>query len=354
MHITRTKRLLVGGAALAALALGLAACSPSAAPASTATSATSSALTKLIAAAKAEGSVTWYSAIPIASSQYAVQQFQNKYGIHVNLLALSGGPLMTRFASEATAGDFNADLVVSTDLDPQATSTFVPKGWLTPIRKANIPNIDNKTFPSAFVGTNTATITYIPWVIGYNTNLVSKADAPKTFADLGDPKWKGKILTSDPSASIAYVQFWDRIQSVYGAKTLKAIGANQPKADASAAAAAQDLAAGEGEVNAPTSVPALQAVISAGAPVAYISAPHTTGAQMEIGMVPASKAKHPNAARLLANWLTSPEGDKAAAKVGNDVWVLNPKLSTKDVTSLTAKEDAATRQPEILANLGLK
>ena len=359
MPITHAKRLIVGGAALAALALTLAACSSSPTPASTpsassSSSAQSAALTKLIAAAKAEGSVNWYSAIPIASSEYAAQQFQNEYGIHVNLLSLSGGPLVQRFASEAQAGDFNADVLVSTDLDPQATSTFIPNGWLTTIRKAGIPEIDSKTFPSAYIGTNTATISYIPWVIAYNTNLVSKQDAPKTFADLANPKWKGKILTSDPSASVAYVQFWDRIQKVYGTKTLKGIGANDPKFEASAAAAAQDLAAGEGEVNAPTSVPAIQAVISAGAPVAYIAAPHTTGAQMEIGMIPSNKAPHPNAARLFANWLLSPAGDKAVAQVGHDVWVLDPTLSTKDVTSLTAAEDAANRQTAIFANLGLK
>ncbi len=357
MPITRAKRLIVGGAVLATLALGLAACSSGSTPSSTASasgSANSPALTKLIKEAQAEGSVNWYSAIPVAGSEYAAQQFQNKYGIHVNLLGLSGAALLQRFTAEATAGDFNADVIVGTEIDALSTSTFVPNGWLEPVKKAGIPAIDSKAYPSAFLGQTTAAVSYIPWVIAYNTNLVSKKDAPKTFKDFADPKWKGKIITSNPAASIAYVEFWDRIQTVYGAKTLKAIGANQPKFDASAAAAAQDLAAGEGSINAPTSVPALAPVIAAGAPVAYITAPITTGSKLELGMTPSAKAPHPAAARLLADWLLSPEGDEAVAKVGHDVWVLDPKLTTKQIQSLAVAPDAATRQPQILAALGVK
>ena len=38
-------------------------------------------------------------------------------------------------------------------------------------------------------------------VIGYNTNLVKAADAPKSFADLLDPKWAGKIVKGHPGYS---------------------------------------------------------------------------------------------------------------------------------------------------------
>lgn len=341
-------------AAVAALAaLGLTAVSCSSEPEVDPAAVDDPELASLVEAAQAEGSVIWYSAVPEAGSEHAAEVFQEKYGIEVELLSLSSAALMQRFATEGEAGAVNADVVVGTNFDRVVTDDFIPNGWLEAIQDSGIPAIDNGDFPGDFIRTSVATLTYIPWVIAYNSSLIDEADVPTSFAELAESEYADMLLTTDPGASAAYIEFWDRIQTEFGPETIQGIAANNPQYFDSAGSASEALAAGEGTLNAPTSVPAISRIMDAGAPVDYITVDVTTGAEMQLAVVPEDVAAHPNAARLFANFLLSPDGNAALAEVGSDVWVLDPSLDTDAILALSPASDAESRRDEILANFGL-
>jgi ABC-type glycerol-3-phosphate transport system substrate-binding protein len=68
------------------------------------------------AAAKREGSVTWYTSTPVAAAQYIATEFERKTGIKVELLRTGGGEVIRRFQQEAAAGRFAADVITMSDM----------------------------------------------------------------------------------------------------------------------------------------------------------------------------------------------------------------------------------------------
>jgi iron(III) transport system substrate-binding protein len=344
----RTKSIAVVLAA-AATAFALAACSSQTTPPAASGSSEAAGDSELVTAAKAEGSLVVYTAQALGSTQPAADAFEAKYGIPVELVFLSTTPLLERFSAEEEAEATAADVIIATNLHVPADSKFIPDGWLTPVEDAGLPEIESGDFPSDFVNGSTATLMYLPWLIGYNTDRVK--DAPTSFEDFADPAYKDQILSVDPTVSVAFIEIWDRVQETYGIKTLEGIAGNNPRYLDTAPAAAEALAAGEGMLTGPTTLSSLQAVMDAGAPVDYVVPDVTVGIQIEAGLT--AHAPNPNAAKLFLDFLLSPEGNGSLVPEGRpDIWVRNPDLDSEYLAGLAAAPDAADRKAEILAALG--
>jgi len=150
----------------------------------------------LLAAAKREGRVVWYSSV--GESQQFAQEFEKKYPfIKVDVVRGTVYPLMNRILNEAAAGNYLFDVV------RQATLTIgllIQRGLLQPYespeRVAYAAGWKDKQ------GYWTSTDDNY-FVIGYNTRQVSAAEAPKDWDDLLAPKWRGKI-GMDPDNHILY------------------------------------------------------------------------------------------------------------------------------------------------------
>lgn len=149
---------------------------------------------KVVAAAKAEGKLVVYNAVQDASYYHAVvNSFETTYGIKVDTLDLRASELNERIRTEQATNRFLGDVVQNGQAtlerewhDGPPVQTFAP-----------VPN--EKTLREPFVATDY----YVPsWVQAYgflvNTDLVTPAETPKTWHDLLDPKWHGKILSDDP------------------------------------------------------------------------------------------------------------------------------------------------------------
>ncbi len=152
----------------------------------------------LIEAAKKEGKVVWYTSIDLAVAERLAKSFEAKYqGVAVRVERSGAERVFQRIGQEYSSNIRAVDVVNSSD-----ASHFVAwkrDGWLAPY----VPEDVAKFFPAEHRDPDGlfATCRVTLSVIGYNTTLVKAEDAPKSFADLLDPQWKGKIVKSHPGYS---------------------------------------------------------------------------------------------------------------------------------------------------------
>ena len=142
----------------------------------------------LIDAARKEGSVVWYSTLIINQIvRPMVAAFEAKYpGIKVEYSRAASSDVALKIVNEARARRVQSDLFDGSNTvfllrDPRLVASYTPKA--AEVWPAELKSKD---------GTWTA-LNVFYWTAAYNTNLVKPEEVPKTYQDLLDPKWKGKI-----------------------------------------------------------------------------------------------------------------------------------------------------------------
>lgn len=152
----------------------------------------------LIDAAKKEGKLVWYAAMDLPVSERVARGFEAKYpGIAVRIERTGSERQFVRLAQEYGSNIRVVDVINASD-----ASHFVAwkrNGWLAPY----VPEDVAKFFPAEHRdadGLFASSRIYVS-SLGYNTNLVKAEDAPKSFADLLDPKWRGKLVKAHPGYS---------------------------------------------------------------------------------------------------------------------------------------------------------
>jgi ABC-type Fe3+ transport system substrate-binding protein len=280
----------------------------------------------VIEAAKREGEVVWYSTQiinqlvrPIAAA------FEKKYpGIKVRYTRANANEVAVKILNESRAGRPQSDVF-------DGTSTVVPlerEGYVLqwqPEAAKDYPDL-YKDPQGYWIASNL----YIN-TPGYNTSLVPKGTQPKTYQDLLDPKWSGKIAWNALPSTSGGVGFIGTVLSEMGQERgmayLRAF-AKQKVANVPAAArqVLDQVIAGEYAI-------ALQifnhhAVISAkkGAPVDWIKMEPATGTLSVIGIQ--KNAPHPNAAKLLVDFIISKEGQQVYRDA--DYLTADPAIPARD------------------------
>ena len=144
-------------------------------------------MSRLAAAAKKEGALTLYTTIAEKDLPLLIKPFETKYGVKVNVWRAGTDKVLQRTLAEANAKRHKMDVVHMGSPELEALSR---EKVLQPVKSPAYKHLLAGSVPSHQQWA--ATLLSV-WVQAYNTNLVKKEELPKTWQDLLDPKWKGKL-----------------------------------------------------------------------------------------------------------------------------------------------------------------
>ncbi|MBI4288442.1 MAG: extracellular solute-binding protein [Chloroflexi bacterium] len=270
---------------------------------------------KVIQAAKAEGQVVVYAGSDLGGPirPAIINVFKEKYGINVSLLVGRGQDGQQRVKVERQIKRPVGDLV---QLGATSTTDFLEADLADSIDKILPELVTNKdkfyynpVFDPQGRAVAVTEITLGPII---NTNMVKPSDEPKSWLDLLDPKWKGKILVADPRrggggmSNFHTLQHFKILDENYFRKLMELeiglYGGSSQEAD-------NMVARGEYAIGWSSGWALAMPLIEEGAPVKFLDMKE--GLTVQTGNIALVKDRpHPNAARLLANWLLSAEGQK--------------------------------------------
>jgi iron(III) transport system substrate-binding protein len=260
----------------------------------------------LIAAAKKEGKAIWYTAVDLPVAEKIGKAFEAKYpGIDVRVERSGGERIFQRIGQEYASNIHAVDVVNSSD----GAHFIVWKrdGLLAPY----VPEDVATHYPADQKDPDGLYASWRVWlsVIGYNTNLVKKDDAPKSFADLLDPKWNGKIVKAHPGYSGTIMTATYEIARDIGWDYFAKLAKQNVMQVQSSADPPKKLALGERAVMADGNEYNMFQLKEKGEPVEIVYA--TEGTPLIVGPSGVMKdAPHPNAARLLQSFMFSAEAQQ--------------------------------------------
>jgi iron(III) transport system substrate-binding protein len=295
----------------------------------------------LIEAAKKEGKVVWYTSIDLAVAEKIAKSFEARYpGVAARVERSGAERVFQRIGQEYTSKIYAVDVANSSD-----AAHFVAwkrDGWLAPY----VPEDVAKFYPAEHRDADglfaTARVTLS--VIGYNTNLVKAEDAPKSFADLLDPKWKNKLVKSHPGYSGGAMTATYQTSRDLGWEFFEKLGRQGVMQVQSMTDPPKKLALGERAVMSDGAEYVLALLKEDGKPVEPVYA--TEGSPLINGPNGIFKnAPNPNAARLFQNYSFTPEVQQLIVDVGG-LRSVHPlakeKLGRKPLSEIKLmKDDAA-------------
>jgi len=293
-----TRRRLVQGIAATSLA------SPLLSRAALAAAPTPSKVTaELIEAARKEGKVIWYTAVDLPVAERIAKAFEAKYsGVAVRVERSGGERIFQRIGQEYASKIHAVDVVNSSDAAHfivwKRDGMFAP--YVTEDMAAHYP-AEHKDPDGLFAN-------WRIWlcVIGYNTKLVAAAEAPKSFADLLDPKWSGKMVKAHPGYSGTIMTATFQIARDIGWEYFEKLSQQKVMQVQSSADPPKKLALGERAVMADGNEYNLIQLKEKGEPVEIVYP--AEGTPTIIGPSGVMKnAPNPNAARLLQSYMFSAE-----------------------------------------------
>lgn len=267
---------------------------------------------KLVAAAKAEGTVVSYMAGGAALRAALVQTFKERFGIRLEIIAGKGSALSEKVLSERRAKLYLVD--VMTGGSTNFINELKPGGALDPLEKELIlpevldpknwmpgePSWPDKDRLMVAISSDAS------GKLGLNTNLVKPGEI-KSLKDLLNPKWKGKIIINDPTIAGTGGKFFGVVAEKYGYDIWRQIAQQEPVVLRDERLMVDWLVHGKyAIIISPKTEPMFNAK-DAGAPVDTINVEEGNYKSGDlVGLM--NRAPHPNAARVYINWLLTHDG----------------------------------------------
>jgi len=142
---------------------------------------------KIVAAAKKEGTLTMYTTFAETDQPALLGPFETKYGVKVVVWRAGTDKILQRTIAETRAKKYDVDVIHFGAPEMEALSR---EKILQPVNSPVHKNLQPGSVPKHREWA--ATLLSV-WVQAYNTKLIRRQDLPKTYADLLDPRWKGKL-----------------------------------------------------------------------------------------------------------------------------------------------------------------
>ncbi len=266
---------------------------------------------KVVAAAKAEGSVNFYTGLPGNPTTKKINDaFEKKYGIRVQVLELRATELRERIRSERVGNNATADVMHTSANQTRQIS----QGDNTIDKLGPMPNGGRmrKDLQETWVDRDINIPTFLlNYAILTNSNMVK--DPITSWNDLLDPKWKGKILSDDFRAIGGGSSFFSVTYEKFGKEFQEKLAAQNVSFTRDMREAERRVARGEFAIYLPwllNYLPALK-----GLPV-KAAIPKEGVVYLPYASSILTKAPHPNAARVLIDFMLSDEGQTIYASEG--------------------------------------
>ncbi len=271
-----------------------------------------------VARAEAEGEVLFYTHDGEAGASAVVEGFSKDFPkIKANYVRAQNGALYNKVLSERSAGRFGVDAIQFSEIG--TAIDFQKRGGFEQYASPQLPAYaaEHQSSPPGFFTWTGVTFAGI----AYNTDRVAAADAPKTWKDLLDPKWRNAISVKQATSGMQFVQ-WYEMRRLLGDEYWKEFAKQRPKGFDSRAQLFDRLAKGDEKVCGLAEYAGYYLYKEKGAPIAFVAPPDGLPVTPTLAGV-VSKSPHPQAARLFIDWLLSPHGQ--AVTQGNP-YLIYPSL----------------------------
>ncbi len=252
-------------------------------------------------AARKEGKLLLYSssATP-ATLNPVIAGFDQRYGVKTELLFARPTEIRERIRAEQAAGRPQADLLVDgmTLNLPAYIGSYIPHGDFPNLKKLVAPHKTDGILVPVAVARQTVLI---------NSRLVKPEEEPKSWLDLLDPKWKGKILSDDPRGPGAGGIVFDVLQQKFGPSYHEKLAQQNLVISSDISINERRLAQGEFSLYIPFRI---QGILTLkGLPIRPMRAKEGD-CYIVVATARVKDAPRPNIARLFMNYVMEPEAQK--------------------------------------------
>jgi len=276
--------------------------------------------------AKREAEVVYYASMNLSEANALIGEFERRFPfIKVKLNRATSEKLLTRLLAEYSAKRSFADVIQTVEFSMHILARRGILARYTP--QAN--SLYLKQFKEEGYWT---TVYYNAYVTGYNNKLVPAENLPKTYDDLLDPIWKGKLMMEGTKAEW-FAGMLQIMGSERGLKYMRALARQQPSPREGHELLAQLIAAGEGLLDLNIPVASVERMKERSAPMDWTALGAAPAVMVGIGE--ASQAAHPNAAKIFLDFVLSRDGQKLMQTPGR----------------LVARSDLANDQAHMLKRL---
>jgi iron(III) transport system substrate-binding protein len=261
---------------------------------------------QLIEAAKKEGKCSFYTAMDLEFAERLGKTFEQKFpGINVRVERSGAERVFTRIAQEYQSNIAAVD--VANTADQAHVIIWKKDGWLAQYLPQEVVQHYDKNYydPEGFEVVTRVLVS----PFGVNTDMVKMEEAPKSFADLLDPKWAGKMVKAHPAYSGTIMNATFQIARDLGWEYLEKLAKQRVLQVQSATDTPKKIALGERPIMIDGAGYLVIRNKEAGRPVDVIYPAEGTPVATSPSVV-FKRAPNPNAARLFQNWMHSREGQQ--------------------------------------------